>query len=200
MRVLTVLLASTAIIWGLGATAWAAGAKATKSPGNKPNVEAKADAVALAQLRAKMHRSLAELIEAQNATDKDAAKIEELTKEIADLRAQLQAKRPAVPAGQQGVQPGWRCPWGGPGMGPGRGQGRGPGMGPGKGPGMGPGRGQGMGPGPGMGRGFGPGPGAGAGPGGGRGSGTGRGAGWGPGFIDVNQNGICDYFESRSSR
>jgi len=180
MRVLTVLLASTAIVWGLGATAWAAGAKATKSPGNKPNVEAKAEAATPAQLRAKMHRTLAELIEAQNATDKDAAKIEELTKEIADLRAQLQAKRSAVPAGQQGVQPGWRCPWGGLGMGPGRGQG--------------------MGPGPGMGRGFGPGPGAGAGPGGGRGPGAGRGAGWGPGFIDVNQNGVCDYFESRSSR
>jgi hypothetical protein len=180
MRVLTVLLASTAIVWGLGATASAADAKATKSPGNKPNVQSKADAAALAQLRAKMHRSLAELIEAENATEKDAAKIEELTKEVADLRAQLQAKRSAVPAGQQGVQPGWRCPWGGPGMGPGRGQGRGPGMGPG----------------PGMGRGFGPGPG----PGGGRGPGAGRGAGWGPGFIDVNQNGICDYFESRSSR
>ncbi len=141
-----------------------------------------------AQLRARMHRTMAALAEARAAEEPDQAKIEQLTKTVEGLRARLGARGPA---GQ--------CPAGGPGMGPGRGQGTaqgqcpragqgaGPGMSRGMGRGMGPGMGQGMGQGGGPGRGMGMGPGQGRGPmhgmgpGFGRGQGRGRGAGYGQG-------------------
>jgi len=83
------------------------------------------------------------------------------------------------------------------GAGWGRGQGRGPGAGRGMGPGYGYGRG--MGPGYGYGRGMGSGYGYGRGMGPGSGYGRGMGAGWrqggGPGFVDENNDGICDWRE-----
>lgn len=65
-----------------------------------------------------------------------------------------------------------------------RGSGLGSGRGPGYGGGRGPGYGLGRGPGRGMGAGLGRGP----------GYGRGRGAGWGPGFVDENNDGICDRY------
>ena len=107
--------------------------KASKSPDNK-KVEAKADTSANAELRAKIHRTMAALIEAQSAEEPDQAKIDKLTKKLQQLRGKLQAQAPAA-AGNQPA--GWACPWGGPGMGFGRGAAWG-----------GPGRGQGADAGP----------------------------------------------------
>ena len=118
--------------------------KASKSPDNK-KVETKADASANADLRAKIHRTMAALIEAQSAEEPDQAKIDKLTKKLQQLRGKLQAQAPAA-AGNQPA--GWACPWGGPGMGFGRGAawgGPGQGQGGGRGAGFGPGAGRGWG-------------------------------------------------------
>lgn len=138
---------------------------------------AQSQTAAVARLRAQMHRAMAALIEAQSADKPDQAKIEQLAAEIRDLRAKLAAQcRPGTGATppMAALGPGWRCPWGGPGCGPGwgaglgRGAGWGAGMGSGRGWGTGPARRPGWGPGPGR----------------------------GLGFIDLNQNGICDLWEA----
>jgi hypothetical protein len=149
--------------------------KGAKSPDNKP-LQAKSEVSAAAQVRAAIHRTMAELIEAQGADAPDQAKIDGLTKRVQELRGKLQGMMPAA-AGAGG---GWGCPWGGPGMGYGRGWGGGQGRGPGAGRGAGFGPGAGRGPG----RGFGPGAGMGFGPGGGL-------------FVDEDKDGICDYYELR---
>jgi hypothetical protein len=154
--------------------------KATKSPDNK-KVEAKAD------LQAKIHRTMATLIEARTADEPDQAKIEKLTKKLDQLRAKQQSPTSAAGAA------GWTCPRGGPGMGFGRGQGWG---GQGRGPGWGGGRGQGWGRGGGFGPGWGGGPGGGAGRGFGPGGGMGRAPG-GPAFVDRDNDGACDNYEVR---
>lgn len=163
----------------------------------------KAERAAHAKLQVKFHRAIADLIEAQSAENPDKATIEKLTKAVEQVRKELQANRPKF-QGKPGMGPG------GPGMGPGMGRGMGPGgpgMGPGgpggpdaddDGPGMGPG-GPGMGPPPGMGRGMGPGRGRGMGPGPGMGNGgQGRGPGprGGPGYIDRDEDGVCDRYEN----
>jgi len=163
--------------------------KASKSPDDK-KVEIKADTSANADVRAKIHRTMAALIEAQSAEEPDQATIDKLTKKLQQLRGKLQAQAPAA-AGNQPA--GWACPWGGPGMGFGRGAawgGPGQGQGVGRGAGFGPGAGRALGAGPGMGRG--PGGGRGFGPGGGLGLGAGGGA-----FVDKDNDGICDYYELR---
>lgn len=201
MRTVLTLLTAAAIFGGMASAAWAEDDATAKPATDAKKVDAKAQAAEMAKLRVKMHRTLADLIEAQNVEEPDQAKIEKLTNDLEEVRKELWAQRPPFPgrqfAGPQGGQPGPFCPWGGPGMGPGQGRGRGPGGQPGMGPGMGPramgpGAGQGMGPGPGWGRGRGPGAG-GFGPG--RGPGRGPGAGWGPGFIDRDQDGVCDRVE-----
>lgn len=132
------LLAGMACWSSLVAAGWAA---ESTPPAATPNVQTPAEAVPVATLRAQMHRTLADLIEAQAATPPDQAKIDQLTQQLQQVRAKLLAQRPAANAA-----------WGGPGRGYGRGPGWGYGMG--RGPGMGPGYGMGRGLGPGMGRGF----------------------------------------------
>jgi hypothetical protein len=156
--------------------------KATQSPDDK-KVEAKANATAPAELRATIHRTMADLIEAQSAEKPDQEKIDKLTKNLQQLRGKLQAQAPAAVGNQPA---GWTCPWGGPGMGFGRGAARG-----GRGQGQGAGRGAGFGPG--AGRGPGGGPGRGFGPGGGLGLGAG-----GAAFVDEDNDGICDRYELRN--
>lgn len=184
---LTTLIAVTLLGWG-AAGAWAQG---PASPGDAPTAKPQtADSgPTIAELRVKIHRTMAALIQEQSAEKPDPRKIDQLTGKLQRLRQQLWS---TAPAGQRG----WRCPMGGPGMGPGpawngRGQGQGYGPGPAYGRGMGQGRGRGPGYGPGRG------PGYGRGMGQGRGPGYGRGAGFGPGlgFVDANNNGICDYYE-----
>jgi hypothetical protein len=155
--------------------------KATQSPDDK-KVEAKANATAHAELRATIHRTMADLIEAQSAEKPDQEKIDKLTKNLQQLRGKLQAQAPAAVGNQPA---GWTCPGGGPGMGFGRGpawSGVGRGLGGGRGAGFGPGAGRG--PGGGVGRGFGPGGGMGLAPG-------------GPAFVDRDNDGICDWYELR---
>ena len=219
------LLVSMAIVCAAASTAPAQGPKAAKPegpPANGPTAKQapQATAAEVAELRAKIHRTMAALIEAQSAQQPDQEKITQLTGELQGLRAQLWASGATGPAGaaRRGWAAGaWQCPWGGPGPGrgaawgggrggPGRGYGRGQGWG--RGPGYGPGGGYGPGPGYGAGWGRGQGLGPAATPGGGRGPGAGRGAGFGPGagqgrgagrspgFVDKNNNGICDNFEA----
>lgn len=156
---------------------------------DKRKVESKAGGTAVGDVRAEMHRTMAELIEAQSAEKPDQAKIDRLTKKLQELRGQFRAPSASAAAPQSA---GWVCPRGGPGMGFGRGagwggagQGRGAGWGAGFGPGAarGPGGGRGMGRGPGGGHGFGP--------------GAGMGRGVGPAFVDKDQDGICDNYELR---
>jgi CheY-like chemotaxis protein len=86
--------------------------KATSSPDKK--VQRKADATANADLRAKIHRTMAELIEARADDEPDQARIDKLARKLQQLRAKLAAEA-------DGDQPAWTCPWGGPGRGWGRG-------------------------------------------------------------------------------
>ncbi len=171
---------AVAVLWGVTAIGVAA-EPAPKKADSKP-AASKSEAPTPAQLRVRMHRTLAALIEAQSADKPDQAKIDKLTKQLGNLRGKIWAGRPG--AGQ--------CPWGGPRMGQGRG---GPGKGYGRGPG-GPGKGYGRG-----GRGYGPGPGYGRGAGyGGPGNGYGRGMGRQWGFVDKDQDGTCDNLPKPQAR
>ena len=202
MRTLLTTLTAVVILCGMALTVRAEDDDRAKSPGDEKRIDAKAQWIACAKLRIKMHRTLADLIEARIAPEPNKAKIEVLEKELQQVRKELHEQRPSRRGG-----PG--CPWGEPGMGPNRGYGRpGPGMGPGpkgdrgRGQNMGPGRGygrpgQGMGPGPrndrGRGRNIGPGRGYGR-PGQGMGSGPrddrGRGRNVGPGWEDGPRRGF----------
>jgi hypothetical protein len=166
MRNFFTTLAVLAILGAGGLVLWADDAKPTTPPDKPTQVDPKTAAIEHAKLRVKMHRTTADLIEARIAETPDQAKIDQLAKEVKQLRAELFAQRP-------GPRPDGHCPWGGPGMRRGHGPGPGYGPGPGMGPGYGHGHGHGMGPGPG-GPGFGPKP------------------GWGPGFIDQDEDGVCD--------
>jgi hypothetical protein len=98
---------------------------AATTPSDAKKVEAKADAPTPAQLRAQMHRTLADLIEARNAEKPDPARIDKLSKELEQLRAQIVAQRAAgrVDVGYgRGYGRGFGCGYG-------RGFGRGPGWG-----------------------------------------------------------------------
>jgi hypothetical protein len=185
MRHVLTLVTMAAVWCSLVSLGLAEDKKASKSPDNK-TVETKADSSANADLRAKIHRTMAALIEAQSAEEPDQAKIDKLTKKLQQLRGKLQAQAPAA-AGNQPA--GWACPWGGPGRGFGRGAAWG-------GPGQGQGAGRGPGFGPGAGRGWGGGPGGGAGWGFGPGAGMGRAPG-GPAFVDKDNDGTCDNYEVR---
>jgi hypothetical protein len=163
-----VLLYSLAItVWGaILAIGWAEETKAVK-PAETAKVETKT-MIANAALRAEIHRTIADLIEAQAAEKPDVAKVEALTKKIQDLRGKLFA---AV-AQPQGACPccqtcclGTGCGFACCGVGRGCGMGRGPGMGWGGG------------------RGFGP--------------GAGRGLGAGPAAVDADHDGVCDRYEAR---
>ncbi len=181
MRRVRTFVAMAAAWCSLASLAVAEDERVIKSPVDK-KVETKADAQAIAALRADIHRTLAELIEAQSAKQPDQAKIEKLTKNLQQLRGKLRAQA-AAPAGNE--RTGWNCPRGGFGMGFGRGAawgGRGRGFGGGRGAGFGPGGG--LGPSGGVGCGFGPGGGLGLAPG-------------GPAFADKDHDGICDHYELR---
>lgn len=138
-------------------------------------------AVPSVEVRVKLHRALADLIEARGAAKPDAAKVARLTKQVQELRKQIAGttgeKAATLPCGRPA------CPLTAE---PGAGRGRGAGFGPGAGAGRGAGFGSGAGRGPG-GRWANPDaapePGAGFGPGAGRGRGVGAGAGqgFGPG-------------------
>ena len=194
MRRVLVFLTSVALVWAVTATGLAQEKKAAKTPAKKPaaaNPAAKTPTLAL--LQAKMHHTMADLIEAQSAAKPDAERIKKLTDRLQTLRNQIRGQWPAAPYGGPGA---WQSPRGGPRMGagpawggPGRGYGR---RGYGRG---GPGRGYGRGPGAGRGPGFGPGygPGFGRGPGYGWNPGRGLGRRWG--FTDEDQDGVCDFYQ-----
>lgn len=146
-----------------------AGEPSASSPAEAKKVETPVKTPSSAAVRAEIHRTLATLIDAQAAPQPNQAQIAELTKKLEQLRGTLRAQNQAT-AATPAV--GWGCPWGGPG--PGFGRGRGAGMGPGRGWGAGAGMGRGLGP----------------------GAGQGLGAG-GAGFVDKDQDGLCDYYELR---
>lgn len=170
-----------ATLCAVALTGLAQDARPAKKPAAAPKAASKVDAPTPAQLRIKMHRAMAALIEAQAAAEPDAAKIKKLTKQLQSLRKKILAQAPAAPYRRP---PGWQCPYGGPGMGYGPGWG-GPGRGYGRG---GPGKGYGRGPGWGRGAGYGWGPGWAA----GRGAGLGRGR----AFVDEDRDGVCDNYQS----
>jgi hypothetical protein len=149
---------------------WAQTPSAEKATDNP--VATKVDTTPTAQTRAELHRTMAELIEAQAAAQPDQAKIKALTDKVQELRGKIGGPAASWP---RGPMAGGRGPWGGPGMGVGMGRGAGRGMGPGYG------RGPGWGRGPGGRGGWGPGP--------------GFGAGRGPSFVDTDRDGVCDNFE-----
>ena len=143
-KVLTVIV-GMGLLWSVPMLVQAEDAKTTEKPAAE---KAKADTPTPAQLRVKLHRTMAALIEAQAAEDPDAEKIEKLTNRLQTLRAKIWAAGPAGP--QAGFGPG-QGRWGGPrmarqggGYGPGRGYGRGR-RGWGGGPGYGQGYGRGWG-------------------------------------------------------
>jgi hypothetical protein len=164
MRTLATLLSTGAILLGATVVGWTEDAAKKESTDTAAKAaDAKAQAV-FVQLRVKELRTLADLIEAQNAEKPDQAKIETLVKELQQLRIQMHVQRMAIcgrPGGPMDGPMGKFCPWGGPGRGPGCGMGPGAGYGRGMGPGPGwGGGGRGGRPGPGGpgGQGFGPGP------------------------------------------
>jgi hypothetical protein len=165
-------------LWILGVFAavcgWAFSAmRADDAPAPKPDdakkeiksVDLKGQRIAMAKLQVRMHRTLADLIEARVADVPDEAAIGKLTVALDKIHEEIRALRPPM-AGRLGPPPKPGCPWDGPGMGPrgmGRGQadgmpfglpprGRVPAWGdrppPAAGPGFGPGRGPGPGIGP----------------------------------------------------
>jgi len=156
-------------------------------------------AQSVAELRAQIHATMAELWQEQAKPQPDQAKITQLQKQLAELRVQLQsALRQTgqnVPASGAGLGPVWAVAgprgvgqigpgpnWPAcPGLGPRAGFGPGQGVGPGPAVGFGPGAGRGYGRGPGAGMGTGAGVGAGPGAGPGPSAGPGPGAGAGPG-------------------
>jgi hypothetical protein len=164
-----------AALLAFGTTALAAEEKAAKA--NEPaqaKTAAAQDAPTVAQLQARLHRTMAALIEARSAEQPDQAQIDKLTRRVQSLRQQIFARGPEANVGTP-------CPWGGPGLGLGRGAGYG--WGRGYGAGYGGGRGYGRGP------------------------GYGRGAGWGAahgypgrGFIDQDEDGVCDNYELRQNQ
>ena len=186
MRSTLTLMTALALLIVVASAGLAQSADPAAKPAAKP-AATQVDPSAALQLRAKMHRTMADLMEARAAEKPDQQKIADLVAKLQQLRGEMQAQAPAAPVG-----PGWRCPWGGPGMGPGPGYGRGPGGG--RGPGYGRGQGWGGGPGGGRGQGWGGGPGY------GRGAGLGAGAGWGPGFVDRDGDGICDNLQQRTGQ
>ena len=175
MRRGLIFAATTAMLWSVGSAGLAEEAKPDKGQTDAA-VKATADAPTVAQLRARLHRATAALIEAQAAEEPDLKKVERLTRRIDSLRAQVRDRRAPAP---YDAPAGWRRSGGGPGLGYGAGWG-----GPGLGRPRGAGRGYGRGPGWGQGRGYGRGP----------GWGQGRGRGWG--FVDKDRNGVCDNYES----
>jgi len=173
------LLMAGAVLWAAASTGVAQDANTAKTS-ETAKTEAKSDAPSPARLRARMHRTMAALIEARNAEEPDSAKIEKLTDQLQTLRNQIRAQGPVRPRGGPAA---WQCPRGGPQRGYGYGRG-GPGRGYGRGA---PGRGYGRGSGWGCGAGYGPGPAWSA----GRGPGVGRGR----AFVDKDRDGVCDNFE-----
>lgn len=167
MRYVLTLVTMAAFGCSLVSLGLAEDTKATQLPDDK-KVEVKANATANAEMRVAIHRTMADLLEAQSAEKPDQAKIDSLAKTLQQLREKLQAQTPAVVGN---VPAGWVCPRGGPGMGFGRGAAWG---GPGRGRGYGGGAGRGFGPGAGLGLGIG-----------------------GPAFVDNDNNGVCDYYELR---
>jgi len=162
-KVLTLML-GLGLLWWAPLRAEAQDAKPADTPAAGAT---QAEQPTPAQLRVRLHRAMAALIEAQAAETPDEAKIAKLTKRVESLRAKIWAQGPVGPRAGYGPGP----------AGPGP---RGPGWGRGYGPGGGYGRG-----GPGWGRGYGR----------GYGRGWGRGCGYGWGFVDRNADGICDYYQ-----
>lgn len=125
-----------------------------------------ADGPTPAQVRAAMHRTLAELIEARSAAQPDQAKIDALS---AELRTQQQRLRAFAPGSGAGPRGRGQCPWAASGMGYGR-TGGGPPWAAGNGRGRGAGYGGGF----------------------GRGAASGGGFGRGRAFVDQDGDGMCD--------
>lgn len=143
-----------------------------------------------AELRAQLHRAMAELIEAQSVSQPDQKKVEELAARIRELRGELlgQVSVPGSVPPRAG-----RCPWGNVPPGMGLAARYGAGFGAGR---VGPQWNQ-----P-AGGGYGRGPAARGGWSRGRGGvGMGRGAGFRSGaYVDANRNGVCDNYEAIGGR
>ena len=98
---------------------WAQTPPAEKSP-PKP-AASQADAATVAPLRAELHRTIADLIEARVASPSEPARVQELTTKAEELRAKLAATVPGTGArGPMGAGRGWGGTGMGPGMGPDR--------------------------------------------------------------------------------
>jgi hypothetical protein len=131
-----------AVVCGVTALGLAWQAKAAEPPSETQaaatDAKADTDGPALAHLRATIHRTMADLIEARAAEKPDQERIQQLTERLQQLRRELRAERAAADGGPaMGFGPG---PGRGASMGPGRGLAMGPGRGPGLGPDLGPGR------------------------------------------------------------
>lgn len=179
MRKVLTILATAVVCAGLASFGAAEDKKGSDST-DAGKVQGRSETESGADLRAEIHRTLAQLIEARAAEKPDQAKVDELTGKLRQLRGEFRGQ---VPAGN--AADGWACPRGGPGKGFGCCRGC-PGGGRGRGAGFGPGAGRGWGGGAGGGRGLGPGGGQGRAPG-------------GAAFLDQDQDGTCDRFEQRSS-
>ena len=89
MRTVVNVLAAAAILCGIASASWAQ----DPAPKTPPSDVKKVDVKAIAQLQVRLHRTLADLTEANIADSPDKAKIEALTKEVEKLRGELQAQR-----------------------------------------------------------------------------------------------------------
>jgi len=200
MRTVRTITMSLVLIGLCTSWCWAQSATGTAATQRRPTPAVRgADRnppAAMSQLRAELHRAMAALIEAQSLPEPDQEKVNQLSAQIRQLRAQLFADQKAAgPVAQRGGP--W-CPWGptAPGMGSRRGRGpnaaqrgftpwagRGGQWGCWYSPAIGGGWGRGRQAGRRM-------PGR---------YGAGRGLGVGPlggTFIDANGNGICDNYEA----
>lgn len=136
------MVTTLAMLLAFGSAALAADdqAKQDKAPAEAQATKT-AEQPTAAQLRARLHRTMAALVEARAADNPDPERIDQLAKRARSLRRQILAL--GSEADFDAI-----CPWGGPGLG------RGPGWG-GRGAGYGWGRGYGRGPGYGRGAGWG---------------------------------------------
>ena len=165
------MVTTLAMLLAFGNAALAADdqAKQDKAPAEAQATKA-ADQPTVAQLRARLHHTMAALVDARAAENPDPERIDQLAQRARSLRRQILALNPE--ADLDAI-----CPWGGPGLG------RGPGWG-GRGAGYGWGRGYGP-------DGYGRGPGYGP-------PGWGMERGYpGRGFIDLDGDGVCDRYERR---
>jgi hypothetical protein len=88
------LMAAMAVtVLGVGVSSVTADEAVPTTPADAKAVDAKTEIATPAQLRAKLHRTLADLIDARNVEKPDPARVDKLVKEIERLRAEIAAQR-----------------------------------------------------------------------------------------------------------